>query len=56
MNYDIFTLLHMESMVLGIAFGTAATVIRNSRIEGFRGGYTYIANADLINGEPKNFP
>ena len=56
LNYDIFTLLHMESMVLGIAFGTAATVIRNSRIEGFRGGYTYIANEDLINGEPKKFP
>lgn len=56
LNYDIYTLLHMDSMVLGIAFGTAATVFRKSRVTEFRGKYTYIENSDLVNGVPKTFP
>ena len=46
---DIVTLMHMENMVMGIAFGTAVTVFRNSRIHAFKGTYNHIKQRDIKN-------
>ena len=53
---DIVCLMHMENMVLGIAFGTAVTVMRNSHISGYKGTYNQIKLCDIENEVPKTFP
>lgn len=53
---DIVALMHMENMVMGIAFGTAATVFRNSHVEGFKGTYNQIKLCDIVNDKPIEFP
>lgn len=52
----ITNLMHMENMVLGIAFGTAVTVFENSYIEGYKGTYNHIKLSDIEKGKPKTFP
>lgn len=52
----ITNLIHMENMVMGIAFGTAVTVFRNNAIKGYKGTYNQIKLQDIENGEPKTFP
>lgn len=52
----ITNLMHMENMVMGIAFGTAVTIFRNDRICGFKGTYNQIKLQDIDNGTPKAFP
>lgn len=57
----ITNLMHMENMVMGIAFGTAVTVFRNIRIDGFKGTYHHIKLEDIIKDEkgmekPKEMP
>lgn len=52
----IKNLMHMENMVMGIAFGTAVTAFWNERIKGYKGTYNQIKLADIENGEPKSFP
>ena len=52
----ITNLMHMENMVMGIAFGTAVTVFRNNAIKGYKGTYNQIKLQDIENGEPKTFP
>lgn len=53
---DLVALMHMENMVMGIAFGTAATVFRNSHVEGFKGTYNQIKLCDIVNDKPIEFP
>ena len=53
---DIVALMHMENLVMGIAFGTAATVFRNSHVEGFKGTYNQIKLCDIVNDKPIEFP
>ena len=55
-NYTINNLMHMENMVLGIAFGTAVTNIRNRRLENYRGTYHQIKLEDIVDGVPTEFP
>ena len=55
-SYDIINLMHMDNMVLGIAFGTAVTIFKNSYIEKYKGTYNYIKLQDIENGCPKEFP
>lgn len=55
-DYSITTLVHMENMVLGIAFGTAAVVMRNDSIKGYKGIYHQIKYNDIVNEKPKEFP
>ena len=55
-NYTIINLMHMDNMVLGIAFGTAVTVFRNHIISGFRGTYNQIKLNDIEDGIPRTFP
>ena len=52
----ITNLMHMDNMVMGIAFGTAVTVLRNNFIGGYRGTYNHIKFADIVEGEPSSFP
>lgn len=48
--------MHMENMVLGIAFGTAVTVFRNHYTRGYKGTYNQIKLCDIENGKPIEFP
>ena len=52
----ISNLMHMENMVMGIAFGTAVTVFRNDPIKGYKGTYNQIKLQNIENGVPKEFP
>ena len=53
---SITNLMHMENMVMGIAFGTAVTVFRNDHVTGYKGTYNQIKLQDIENGKPKAFP
>lgn len=52
----ITNLMHMENMVMGIAFGTAVTVFQNAVVQGYKGIYNHIKLQDIENAEPKEFP
>ena len=52
----ITCLMHMENMVMGIAFGTAVTVFRNENINGYKGTYNQIKLQDIDNNQPVEFP
>jgi hypothetical protein len=56
-NKAICSMVHMGNGVMGIAFGTAATSIRNSRIPGLVGTYCYAEVKDLgDDNRPVSFP
>lgn len=55
-THDIAALMHMENMVMGIAFGTAVAVFRNSHISGYKGTYHHIKLENIENDKPKVFP
>ena len=48
--------MHMENMVMGIAFGTAVTIFRNDHVTGYKGTYNQIKLQDIVEEEPKEFP
>jgi type II restriction/modification system DNA methylase subunit YeeA len=53
----IVSMVHMGNMVMGIAFGTAATVWYNKSKASAEGAFCYVANDDLgEGGYPKQFP
>ncbi|MDD4113310.1 MAG: BREX-1 system adenine-specific DNA-methyltransferase PglX [Herbinix sp.] len=52
----INNLMHMENMVMGIAFGTAVTNIRNIRTREYKGTYNHIKLCDIESEQPKQFP
>lgn len=57
MNDNTITnLMHMENMVMGIAFGTAVTSFRKGYIKGYKGTYNHIKLENIENGMPKEFP
>ncbi|MHB9007154.1 MAG: BREX-1 system adenine-specific DNA-methyltransferase PglX [Limisphaerales bacterium] len=50
-------MVHMGNGVMGIAFGTAATVVRSSHIKDYAGSFSYCDNDDLGDqGKPIPFP
>lgn len=53
---EIANLMHMENMVLGIAFGTAVTVFRNNHISGYKGTFNQVKLQDVEDGQPSVFP
>lgn len=55
-NNTITTLMHMENMVMGIAFGTAVSVLRNLYIAGYKGTYNHIQMKDIQDEKPVEFP
>ncbi|MFK4925562.1 BREX-1 system adenine-specific DNA-methyltransferase PglX [Lactococcus garvieae] len=52
----IANMMHMENMVMGIAFGTAVTIFQNKRMKGFKGTYHQIKTTDASKGTPENVP
>lgn len=55
-SVTINNLLHLENMVIGIAFGTSATTFRNSFMRNYKGDYSEILFKDLTKGIPRDFP
>ena len=55
-KYTISNLMHMENNVMGIAFGTAVTIVRNLNLPTFVGTYHQIKTADASEKVPKNLP
>lgn len=57
-NKTIISMIHMDNMVMGIAFGTCATIFRNDLISGYKGIYNYIELKDINNKNnmPYKFP
>lgn len=53
---NITNLMHMENMVMGIAFGTAVTIFKNQHTSNYKGTYNQIKLCDIENGRPKYFP
>ena len=54
--HSITNLMHMENMVMGIAFGTAVSCFRNMHIKGYKGTYNHIKLEDIEDAVPKAFP
>lgn len=52
----IANLMHMENMVMGIAFGTAVTIFSDNHIQNFKGTYNLIKLADVKEDYPVEFP
>jgi len=52
----ISNLMHMDNMVMGIAFGTAVTVFRNSTIKNYIGTYNQVKFSDIQGDRPHEFP
>ncbi|WP_078427950.1 BREX-1 system adenine-specific DNA-methyltransferase PglX [Alkalihalobacterium alkalinitrilicum] len=53
----IVTLNHLENMVMGIAFGTAATVWRKKKLRNYKGVFCKVSLSDLdANGAPSIYP
>ncbi|WP_229042104.1 BREX-1 system adenine-specific DNA-methyltransferase PglX [Weissella cibaria] len=55
-DYTISNLMHMENNVMGIAFGTAVTIVRNVKQPDFVGTYHQIKTADASGKVPKHLP
>lgn len=55
-QHTLSNLLHMESMVMGIAFGTAASIIRKRNIPHYKAIYNHIRLRDIQDGVPIVFP
>ena len=50
-------MVHMGNGVMGIAFGTAATVMLNKHVSNYAGSFSYCENDDVNEyGVPKQFP
>jgi hypothetical protein len=50
-------MVHMGNGVMGIAFGTAATVMFNGHVSDYAGSFSYCENDDIgENEKPKEFP
>lgn len=54
-NYSIVTITHMANMVMGIAFGTVASIFRK-RIKNYQGVFQYIKYEDIEDDKPYTFP
>ena len=56
-EHTLSCMVHMGNGVMGIAFGTAATVMLNNHIVDYVGHFSYCDNNDIgADGTPKQFP
>ncbi|MEP8673640.1 BREX-1 system adenine-specific DNA-methyltransferase PglX [Enterobacter hormaechei] len=56
-NYTIGTMVHMGNGVMKIAFGTNATIFKNTHITAYQGAFSYVDNNNINeDGYPKEFP
>lgn len=57
LNYRTITnLLHMDNMVMGIAFGTAVSIYSNSYPKKYKGTYNQVIYKNIIGNNPYEFP
>ena len=54
-SHSISAMMHMDNMVLGIAFGTSATIFQKG-IKNLSGKYQYTEMSDIVNNEPIKYP
>lgn len=54
-NSSITTLAHLDNMIMGIAFGTSATIWK-SQSTSDRGQFFYVETEDITKGRPVSFP
>lgn len=54
-NYSLVSMTHMDNMVMGIAFGTAATIFRK-HIYNYSGKYHYVKLENIKDNKPLSFP
>ena len=52
----IVNAMHMENMVMGIAFGTCVSNFRNTKLDDYKGQYLYVTLKDISKGKPVKFP
>ena len=52
----IICMAHMANMVMGIAFGTSATIIKCNCNSNINGKYCYVEYSDINNNTPVQFP
>ncbi len=55
-NKTISQLMHMDNMVMGIAFGTAVSIIQNAMLSDYVGIYHHVALNNVSNGNVNPFP
>ncbi len=55
-NHSICSLCHMDNMVMGIAFGTVATVIKKNSPQKQKGTFCYVEISDIERSKPNKFP
>ncbi|WP_454458387.1 BREX-1 system adenine-specific DNA-methyltransferase PglX [Thauera phenylacetica] len=57
MQRTLTSMVHMGNGVMGIAFGTAATVMLRDHVPNYAGSFSYCENEDIAeSGKPKQFP
>ncbi|WP_345791781.1 BREX-1 system adenine-specific DNA-methyltransferase PglX [Thauera sp. JM12B12] len=57
MQRTLTSMVHMGNGVMGIAFGTAATVMLCDHVPNYAGSFSYCENEDIAeSGKPKQFP
>lgn len=56
LNNRITSMVHMANMVMGIAFGTAATIIQKNGKTNSNGYYCFVELEDIEEGKPRIFP
>lgn len=52
----LLNLMHMDNMVMGIAFGTAVSIWSKKYISAYKGTYHQVKYRDIVNDEPKGCP
>ena len=55
-KHTITNLMHMDNMVMGIAFGTAVSIFRESLVHGYKGTYNHVKLKDIQDNVPVSFP
>ena len=56
-NRTLACMVHMGNGVMGIAFGTAATVMQSKHLNNYQGSFSYCENEDLTEvNVPREFP
>lgn len=55
-NHTLTNLMHMENMVMHIAFGTAVSCFNKVKVQDYKGTYNQVKMSDLIDDTPTLFP
>lgn len=55
-SYTLSNLMHMDNMVMGIAFGTAVSIFRNMRLSSYKGTYNQVLYKNIEDDIPVEFP